>query len=60
MENRFDPDLVTALERAGHNIVVLGEGYSDGMGHAGAIVRAANGRIEGAADPRADGAAIGG
>ncbi len=26
MENRFDPDLVTALERAGHNVVVLGEG----------------------------------
>ncbi len=60
MENRFDPDLVTALERAGHNILILGEGYSDGMGHAGAIVRAANGRISGASDPRSDGAAAGG
>jgi oxamate amidohydrolase len=60
MENRFDPDLVTALERAGHDVVVLGDGYSDGMGHAGAVVRAANGRIEGAADPRANGAAVGG
>ena len=60
MENRFDPDLVTALERAGHNVLVLGDGYSDSMGHAGAIVRAASGRIFGAADPRADGAAVAG
>jgi gamma-glutamyltranspeptidase/glutathione hydrolase len=60
MEDRFDLDLVTALERAGHNVTVLGEGYADGMGHAGAIVRRADGRIFGAADPRADGAAIGG
>ncbi|MEJ0013776.1 MAG: gamma-glutamyltransferase [Bauldia sp.] len=60
MEDRFDPDLVTALERAGHNVTVLGEGYSDGMGHAGAVVRRADGRIFGAADPRADGAAVGG
>jgi gamma-glutamyltranspeptidase/glutathione hydrolase len=58
MENRFDPDLVSALERAGHNVLVLGEGYADSMGHAGAIVREPNGRVRGAADPRADGAAI--
>jgi gamma-glutamyltranspeptidase/glutathione hydrolase len=58
MENRFDPDLVAALESAGHNVVVLGEGYSDGMGHAGAVLRRADGRIFGAADPRADGAAL--
>lgn len=60
MENRFDPDLVAALERAGHSVLVLGESYSDGMGHAGAIVRDANGRIAGASDPRSDGAAVGG
>jgi gamma-glutamyltranspeptidase/glutathione hydrolase len=60
MENRFDPDLVTALERAGHQVMVLGEGYSDGMGHAGAVVQRADGRIFGAADPRADGEAVGG
>jgi gamma-glutamyltranspeptidase/glutathione hydrolase len=60
MENRFDPDLVTALERAGHEVLVLGDGYSDGMGHAGAIVRRADGRFFGAADPRADGEAVGG
>ena len=60
LENRFDPDLVAALERAGHAVVVLGEGYSDSMGHAGAIVRTAAGRSSGASDPRSDGAAAGG
>lgn len=60
LEDRFDPDLVTALERAGHNVTVLGEGYSDGMGHAGVVIRRADGRIFGAADPRADGAAVAG
>lgn len=60
MENRFDPDLVAALERAGHTVLVLGEGYADGMGHAGAIVRRPDGRLFGASDPRSDGAAAGG
>ena len=60
LEDRFDPDLVTALERAGHPIVVLPEAYSDGMGHAGAVLRRADGRIFGASDPRADGKATGG
>jgi gamma-glutamyltranspeptidase/glutathione hydrolase len=60
MENRFDPDLVAALERAGHTVLVLGEGYGDGMGHAGAIVRRPDGRLFGASDPRSDGAAVGG
>jgi gamma-glutamyltranspeptidase/glutathione hydrolase len=60
MESRFDPDLVSALERAGHPIVVLPEAYSDAMGHAGAVLRRSDGRFFGAADPRADGAALGG
>jgi gamma-glutamyltranspeptidase/glutathione hydrolase len=60
MEDRFDPDLVAALERAGHNVTVLPEAYFDGMGHAGAVVRRGDGRIFGAADPRADGAAVAG
>jgi gamma-glutamyltranspeptidase/glutathione hydrolase len=59
LENRFDPDLVRALERAGHGINVVDEAYSSGMGHAGAIVRRADGRFFGASDPRADGAAVG-
>ena len=60
LENRFDPDVVAALERAGHAVLVLGEGYSDSMGHVGAVVRTAAGRVSGASDPRSDGAAVGG
>ena len=58
MEDRFDPDLVAALRRAGHEVVVIPEAYSDGMGHAGMIVRRADGRLLGASDPRSDGAAV--
>jgi gamma-glutamyltranspeptidase/glutathione hydrolase len=58
LENRFDPDLVAALARAGHGAVVLPDAYSDSLGHAGAIVRRADGRLFGASDPRSDGAAI--
>ena len=58
MESRFDPDLVAALERAGHGVQVLDKAYADEMGHAGALVRRADRRIFGAADPRSDGAAV--
>ena len=58
VEDRFDPDLVTALERAGHEVRALDEDYADSMGHAGAIVRRPNGRLLGASDPRSDGAAV--
>ena len=60
MENRFDPDLLSALEKAGHMITLAPDPYSDDMGHAGAIVRRADGRIFGASDPRSDGAAVAG
>lgn len=58
VENRLDPDLILALERAGHEVQVLDEAYSDTMGHAGALVRRKDGRIFGASDPRSDGAAV--
>ncbi len=58
LENRFDPDLVRALERAGHDVEVIDEAHSDMMGHAGAIVRRKDGRLFGATDPRSDGAAV--
>ena len=58
MENRFDPDLVAALARAGHAVHELDLAYSDGMGHAGMIIRRADGRLSGASDPRCDGEAV--
>ncbi|NMG37395.1 gamma-glutamyltransferase [Azoarcus sp. TTM-91] len=59
LESRFDPALVQALRDAGHQVELLDEAFSDTMGHAGALVRHPNGVIEGAADPRSDGAAAG-
>ncbi|HXF54102.1 MAG TPA: gamma-glutamyltransferase family protein [Hyphomicrobiaceae bacterium] len=58
LESRFDPTLVDALRAAGHDVDLVAP-YSSIMGHAGALVRHDNGVIEGAADPRSDGAAIG-
>lgn len=55
LERRWNAGVVAALQRAGH-ITELVEPYSDLMGHAGAIVRHADGLVEGAADPRSDGA----
>lgn len=55
LESRFEPALVQALVDAGHNVEVLDAPFSDTMGHAGAIVRHADGVLEGATDPRADG-----
>jgi gamma-glutamyltranspeptidase/glutathione hydrolase len=59
LESRIDAAVVARLRAAGHVVEVLPEAFSDTMGHAGALVRHADGRIEGAADPRSDGAAAG-
>lgn len=56
LEGRFDAATVAALERAGHDVELL-EPFTSVMGHAGAVVSRPNGIIEGAADPRSDGAA---
>ena len=58
LEERFGPALVAALRTAGHDVEVL-PAFTSTMGHAGAIVRHADGLLEGATDPRSDGAAIG-
>ena len=42
----------------GHEVEVIGD-YDELMGHAGALVYHPDGLIEGAADPRGDGAAVG-
>jgi gamma-glutamyltranspeptidase len=59
LESRFDEGLVDRLMSAGHDVEILGEGYSDTMGHAGAVILHANGTLEGGHDPRADGGAAG-
>ena len=55
IESRADPALVAALAAAGHDVELVGP-YEDMMGHAGAVAFHPDGRIEGATDPRADGA----
>jgi gamma-glutamyltranspeptidase/glutathione hydrolase len=54
LESRFSTGVVSDLARRGHVMEVVGE-YDETMGHAGAIVRHANGVLEGGADPRSDG-----
>ncbi|HEX7874022.1 MAG TPA: gamma-glutamyltransferase [Sphingobium sp.] len=57
LEDRFDPVLYDALRAAGHDVEIVAP-FTSMMGHAGALVRHADGRIEGASDPRSDGAAL--
>ena len=59
LEPRFDDALVAALRRAGHEPELAAQPYSDGFGHAGALVRRRDGRIEAGHDPRSDGGADG-
>ncbi len=57
IEGRFDPELVAALRAAGHDVESL-DSFSSLMGHAGAVARLPDGALEGASDPRSDGAAL--
>ncbi len=59
MEDRFDPSLIRALERAGHRIVLDGAPYAEAFAHGGAIARHRDGSVGAAHDPRADGGADG-
>ncbi|MCK0207369.1 gamma-glutamyltransferase family protein [Starkeya koreensis] len=58
LEDRFPPELVAALRAAGHDVEMV-PAFDAMMGHAGAIVRRPDGTLEGAGDPRSDGAAMG-
>lgn len=58
LEGRFPEKLVDELIKAGHDIEIVAD-FTDMMGHAGAVSVHANGLIEGATDPRSDGACIG-
>lgn len=55
LENRVAADVVAALSAAGHDVEIV-PAFTSMMGHAGAIVRHPNGLLEGASDPRSDGA----
>ena len=55
IESRFDTEVYDALRSAGHEVELVGE-FEEVMGHAGALVSHPNGLIEGAYDPRSDGA----
>jgi oxamate amidohydrolase len=59
LESRFDGNLADRLSAAGHDVEMLGEGYSDVMGHAGVVVLHPDGTLEGVHDPRAGGGAAG-
>ncbi|MBA3054128.1 MAG: gamma-glutamyltransferase [Sphingomonadales bacterium] len=54
LEDGFDEALYAALAAAGHDLERVGP-LTATMGHAGAIVRHPDGRLEGATDPRSDG-----
>jgi gamma-glutamyltranspeptidase/glutathione hydrolase len=54
LEDGFDDSLYAALAEAGHDVERAGP-LTAMMGHAGAIVRHGDGRLEGATDPRSDG-----
>ncbi len=54
LEARFPSGVIEQLRRYGHEVDVL-QDWDETMGHAGAVVRHANGVLEGGADPRSDG-----
>ena len=55
VESRLDPQVIERLRQAGHDIEVV-EAWDSLLGHGGALCRRGDGMIEGAADPRSDGA----
>ncbi|MAP94541.1 MAG: hypothetical protein CMK07_06270 [Ponticaulis sp.] len=54
LEGRFDEKLVDQLKTAGHDVEILDD-FTSTMGHAGAICRSPDGKLDGATDPRSDG-----
>ncbi|MEN3346896.1 MAG: oxamate amidohydrolase [Bradyrhizobium sp.] len=58
VERNMDAAVVAALRAAGHQVELVPE-FTSVMGHAGLIVRRPDGCLEGASDPRSDGAAMG-
>lgn len=55
LESRFDAGVMRELSERGHDVEIIGA-YDETVGHAGMIIRHADGTLEGGADPRSDGA----
>ena len=55
IESRFDRAVIDSLRKLGHDVQTVGS-FEEFMGHAGAIVWHPDGLLEGASDPRSDGA----
>ena len=55
LESRFDAGVLRELSERGHDVEIIGA-YDETVGHAGMIIRHADGMLEGGADPRSDGA----
>lgn len=54
LESRFAASVIEALQARGHEVEIFPP-YDESMGHAGAILRTADGNLEGGYDPRSDG-----
>lgn len=54
LESRFDGNVVRELSGRGHDVEIIGA-FDETVGHAGMIIRHADGVLEGGADPRSDG-----
>ena len=54
LESRFAPAVIDELRVRGHDVEVL-DAFDEIVGHAGAILRDANGMLQGGTDPRSDG-----
>ena len=55
LESRFDPAVVAQLRALGHEVETIAA-WDEGVGHAGMLIRHANGVLEGGFDPRSNGA----
>ncbi len=58
LESRFSDSVFRELRARGHEVESL-SAWDESVGHAGMIIRNANGLLEGGYDPRSNGAAIG-
>ncbi|MGB8410728.1 MAG: gamma-glutamyltransferase family protein [Gallionella sp.] len=54
LESRFSAEVAESLRQRGHEIEML-QDFDEAAGHAGAIIRAPDGTLQGASDPRSDG-----